>query len=260
VVAPVGTVVNPAPPGATGAKGVAAFRIVDTLFGAVARALPGHVPAAGDGGATIVALGGREDGRAFVLVDVVMAAWGGRPGVDGVDGISSHASNGRNTPVEVIEAAYPVRVLRYEMVPDTGGAGQFRGGLATRRDYVYVGTQPATLQLRTDRNPTRPWGLQGGGTGTNSHNAIVAPDVERTVLATKFTITVAPGAVLEHQTAGSGGYGDPELRDPAAIRRDLREGKVSPAAARRDYGVSFPADEPVPVGHEVTTSMREDGR
>lgn len=238
VLAPPGSLVNPVPPAATGAKGVAAFRIVDTLFGALAQALPERVPAAGDGGATVVALGGREDGRAFVLVDIVMSAWGGRPDDDGVDGISSAASNGRNTPVEVIEAAYPVRVLSYELIPDTGGAGRHRGGLATRRVYEYVGAEPATLQLRTDRNPTQPWGVLGGGPGHVSSNVLIAPDGERTVLPTKFTITIEPGSVLVHETAGAGGYGDPRERGRERIARDLRAGKLTADAVERDYGAA----------------------
>lgn len=253
VMAPADSLVNPTTPAATGAKGVAAFRIVDTLFGAFAQALPSRVPAAGDGGATIVALGGREKDRAFVLVDVVMSAWGGRPGADGVDGISSAASNGRNTPVEVIEAAYPVRVLSYELVPDTGGTGRNRGGLATRRVYQYIGREPATLQVRSDRSPTRPWGLLGGGEGSTSSNVMVAPGGERTVLPTKFTLTILPGTILEHQTAGAGGYGDPLERPPALVRRDVREGKLSNEAALRDY---TPAPGIGSEGHLITSGRK----
>lgn len=245
VTAPPGSVVNPVSPAATGAKGVTAFRIVDTLFGAFAQALPDRVPAAGDGGATIVALGGHDAGRAFVLVDVVMSAWGGRPGADGVDGISSAASNGRNTPVEVIEAAYPVRVLAYELVPDTGGAGHYRGGLATRRVYEYVGAASATLQARTDRNPTRPWGVLGGGQGSVSSNVTIAPDGQRTTRPSKFTATIDSGTIFVHQTAGSGGYGRAAERDRARVEADLRAGKLSPEATRRDYGVPSP-DFPTP--------------
>jgi N-methylhydantoinase A/oxoprolinase/acetone carboxylase beta subunit/N-methylhydantoinase B/oxoprolinase/acetone carboxylase alpha subunit len=240
VVAHPGSVVNPVAPAATGAKGVTAFRIVDTLFGAFAQALPGRVPAAGDGGATIVALGGNEGGRAFVLVDVIMSAWGGRPGADGVDGISSAASNGRNTPVEVIEAAYPVRVLAYELVADTGGAGRWRGGLATRRVFEYVGAGAATLQVRSDRNPTRPWGVLGGEPGSISGNLTIAPGGERTARPSKFTAAIEPGTIFVHQTAGSGGYGLPTERGRVQVEADMRAGKLSPEAARRDYGVASP--------------------
>ena len=243
VQAPPGTVVNPLAPTATGAKGVAAFRITDALFGALAQALPGRVPAAGDGGATIVALGGRRDGRAFVLVDIVMSAWGGRPDSDGLDGISSAASNGRNTPVEVIESAYPVRVLAYELIPDTGGCGRMRGGLATRRVYEYTGLEPATLQVRSDRNPTASWGLLGGHPGSVSLNVLTAPGADPETFPTKFTTTIAPGTVFEHATAGAGGYGPPEKRPCDLIRRDLAAGKLTPEAALRDYGFSLRDNE-----------------
>jgi N-methylhydantoinase B len=236
VIAPPGIVVNPVAPAATGAKGVAAFRIVDTLFGAFAQAIPDRVPAAGDGGGTIVTFGGRDDGRAFVLVDIVMSAWGGRPEKDGIDGISASSSNGRNTPIEVIEGSYPIRIEEYRFVPDTGGAGRFRGGLATSRTYRYLGSDPAILQVRADRNPTRPWGLLGGGDGATSHNSIETAAATRE-LPTKPTIRIEQDARFDHQTASGAGHGDPFERDAAAVLADVLDEKVSIDAAAREYGV-----------------------
>jgi len=233
---PPSTVVNPSEPTATAAKGVVAFRVVDALFGALAQALPGKVPAAGDGGAAIVVFAGREEAGPFVAVDVVMSAWGGRSGMDGIDGISSSAVNGRNTPIEVLEASYPLRILAYELVPATGGFGEYRGGLATRRVYEYTGANPATLQVRSDRNPTKPWGLMGGEPGATSLNSLVNPEGDRNSLATKVTITIQPHSVFEHLTASGGGYGSPRDRDPEAICEDVLTEKLMPDVAERSYG------------------------
>src|SRR5262249_5879012 len=113
---------------------------------------------------------------------------------------------------------------------------KFRGGLATRRVYQYLGSEPAILQLRTDRNPTRPWALLGGREGANSLNRLTGPDGEGRVLPTKFPRTIEPGSVLEHVMASGGGYGDPLERESHLVLRDVLEEKVSPEAAVRDYG------------------------
>jgi 5-oxoprolinase (ATP-hydrolysing) len=241
VEAPAGTVVNPREPAATGAKGATAFRITDALFGAFAAAVPERVPAAGDGGASIIAFAGRESDRPFVLVDLIMSAWGGRYGLDGIDGIASAATNGRNTPVEVIEASYPVRVEAYELVADSGGAGEFRGGLATRRDYRYLGDTEAVLQVRSDRNPTRPWGLRGGAPGDISESVVVAGGEPRSP-GSKFTAPIEGETLFEHRTASGAGYGDPHRRPTDAVLDDVLDGKVSREAAAREYGVAIDED------------------
>jgi 5-oxoprolinase (ATP-hydrolysing) len=234
--APPGLVVNPIEPSATGAKGVVAFRIVDTLFGAFAEAVPALVPAAGDGGSTVVVFGGRNEGRAFVLVDVISSAWGGRPGKDGIDGISSPPSNGRNTPIEVIEGSYPIRVEEYSLVADSGGPGRFRGGMASRRRYRYLGSEPSTLQVRADRNPTRPWGLLGGHDGWTSTNSVEVRGHARE-LPTKPTIRIECRTRFEHRTASGAGYGDPHERAAAAVLADVLDQKISVESAARHYGV-----------------------
>ncbi|MBM4436201.1 MAG: hydantoinase B/oxoprolinase family protein, partial [Actinobacteria bacterium] len=226
VVAPEGSLVNPRPGAAVAARGLTGFRIANAVFGALAQAVPGQVPAAEAGGDTGVSLAGfGPDGRAFVLLEFLFASWGGRPFADGVDGAASLVVNFSNNPVEMIEAELPIAIDKYEFVPDTGGDGQYRGGLALERHYRILADQ-ATLQLRSDRRRRGPYGLGGGKPGGRSRNTLVR-NGRRIRLPGKATVTIVRGDVFEHQTAGAGGWGRPDQRDPAARARDLREGKVT---------------------------------
>ena len=226
VLAPAGSIVNPSPPAAVAARGLTGFRVANTVMGALAQAAPDRMPAAEAGGDTGVSFGGyRADGSAFVLLEFLFAAWGGRPFADGVDGTGSVVVNFANNPAEMIEAELPVTIEKYELVPDSGGDGQYRGGLALERHYRLL-AEEATLQLRSDRRVRGPYGLWGGKPGARSHNALVRGG-RRRELPAKTTIQMRKGDVFEHRTAGAGGWGDPAAREGSARERDLREGKVT---------------------------------
>src|SRR5437868_7086987 len=128
--APEGTILNPVLPAACGARGVVGYRVYDAVMGALAQVTPERVIAAGDGGPTLIAFGGYEDGKPFVLTEVIVGTWGARAGKDGLEGVSNPLANLSNQPVELVEADLPLEVVRYGLVPDSGGAGRFRGGLA----------------------------------------------------------------------------------------------------------------------------------
>ncbi|MGH7081028.1 MAG: hydantoinase B/oxoprolinase family protein, partial [Acetobacteraceae bacterium] len=120
VTAPEGTVLNPNPPAAVAARALTGYRVMDTMFGALAQIVPDVIPAAGEGGNTVVVLGGRRaDGSPFIVVDMISGCWGGRPGQDGIDAITNPSQNLSNTPVEVLERQHPVRIEEYALVPDT---------------------------------------------------------------------------------------------------------------------------------------------
>ena len=234
--APPGTVVNPVLPASVAARGLTGFRIANAVFGALAQIAPDRVFACESGGDTGVSFGGyHPDGRPFVFIEFLYGSWGGRPHLDGVDACSSSIVNFSNNPVEIIEAEQPLLIREYGYVPDTGGAGEFRGGLALSRAYQFE-TPEATFQLRTDRRRFVPYGLSGGRDGTPSSN-ILDPDGAATLLPTKTRLTVHHGDVLRHQVAGAGGWGDPLARDPARVLHDVCEEKLSVAYARREYGV-----------------------
>ncbi|MBI1736963.1 MAG: hydantoinase B/oxoprolinase family protein [Candidatus Rokubacteria bacterium] len=234
--APEGTVANMAFPAACAARAVTAYRIADALLGAFAQALPGRVPAAGDGGPAVISVGGEDErGAPFVFMEVVSGAFGGRPGSDGLEGVASPIANTQNTSAELIEAMFPLRVEHYGFVPDTSGAGRHRGGIAIRRDVRFLGRR-GVLQIRSDRSRLRPWGLAGGQAGAASENRLYrhgrAGRWQR--LPSKIVVEIAAGDMWSHRTAGGGGWGDPATRDPRAIDSDVRDGKVSRRAARRD--------------------------
>jgi N-methylhydantoinase B len=255
VTAPAGTIMNALPPAACAARGLTGFRAVDCCFGALAQLYPDRVYAASDGGNTGITIGGADaDRQPFIYVDFLSGAWGGRPWADGLDGNTNMFANMASFSIEVIEAENPLEVLEYAMVPDTGGAGRFRGGVALRRSWRML-AEEGILQVRADRMTHRPYGLQGGGPGAASRNTLNPGTPEEQALAAKLTMTLRAGEVFAHQLPGAGGWGDPLTRDPALVARDLRDGLVTPAAAAREYGVVASGDPPV-VDAAATAALR----
>jgi N-methylhydantoinase B len=219
-------------PGASSMRGVTGFRALDAVNGALAQLIPDRVPAPGEGGNTLAVFGAeREDGERFVFYELVVGTWGGTPRHDGNDGLTNPASLAANIPVEVAESEFPIRIERYGLVPDTGGAGQHRGGLAVERVWRCL-TPNTSLIVRSDRAAHPPYGLQGGDPGAVSSNLLIHADGTEEILPSMFSITIQPDDVFVHRTAGGGGWGEPVARDPAAHERDLADGKVSDGAAR----------------------------
>ena len=242
--APAGTVVNPVLPAACGARGVIGYRVYDAVMGALATLVPDRVIAAGEGGPTLVALGGYDaDRRPFGTTEVLVGNWGARAERDGLEGVSNPLANLGNQPVELIEADQPLRIERYGLVPDSGGCGRHRGGLAYVREYTVLADR-ATLTIRTDRRAHPPYGLAGGEPGAPSTNVVVSGGVARELPTMPMEADVLErGDSFTHVSAGAGGFGDAFDRDPAAVLEDVLDGKVSIAAAREHYGVVVAAGE-----------------
>lgn len=252
--APAGTVVNPVLPAACGARGVIGYRVYDAIMGALAPIVPDRVIAAGEGGPTLIALGGYdEERRPWGTTEVLVGTWGARATLDGLEGVSNPLANLANQPVELLEADIPVRMLRYGLEPDSGGPGRRRGGLAYARSYEVLADR-ALLTIRTDRRDHPPYGLDGAEHGAPSSN-VVETGGERVVLPTMpmQASALVRGDRFTHVAAGGGGYGDPLTRDPQAVLEDVLDGKVSPAAARKRYGVVV-VDET--IDHEATMALR----
>jgi N-methylhydantoinase B len=236
VIAPPGTIANVVLPGATAARGLTGFRMVDCCFGALAMMVPDKVYAASDGGNTGISIGGYyTDRKPFIYVDFTCGTWGGRPFADGLDGNSNMFANMASTSVEITEAEHPIEILAYEFVADRAGAGKYRGGTPYRRDYRFLEAE-AILQVRSDRRTIRPYGLYGGNPGKPSSNYL-NPERENQRLESKLTMTIRRGEVFRHELAGAGGWGDPLERDPEAVLKDVRNELISLAAAANDYGV-----------------------
>ncbi|MCS7006292.1 MAG: hydantoinase B/oxoprolinase family protein [Thermoleophilia bacterium] len=232
-----GTIAEVVMPGASSMRGVTGFRAFDAVNGALAQLVPDRVPAAGEGGNTLAIFGGeRPSGGRFVYYELVTGTWGATPVSDGNDGLTNPCSVAANIPVEVAESEYPIRIERYGLVPDTGGAGRTRGGLAVERAWRCL-TDEASLVVRSDRRVHPPYGLRGGRPGTPSSNVLERADGSTEHLPPMVSTTVHAGDLFVHRTAGGGGYGDPLERDPQAVAADVADEKVSAQAALEEYGV-----------------------
>ena len=243
ITAPEGCFVNPQHPAPVAARGLAGFRICHTLFGAMAQAMPGKIPAAWGGGEVGISFGGyHRDRKAWVYLEFNNdGPRGGGPQFDGADGLSSPVLNMANTPVESIEADQPLLIERFGLYPDTAGAGKFRGGLGLIRDFRILADE-ATFQLRTDRTDFLPWGVEGGKPGTPTRNYL-NPDnstddsAKGDTLPGKHLTTLKKGDLYRMIQAGGGGYGDPLERDVYAVLDDVEQEKLTPEYARREHGV-----------------------
>ena len=231
ITAPEGTIVNPNPPAAVvGGNLETSQRVTDVVLGAFAEIVPDRVAGACQGTMNNVTFGGRDPrtGDPYTFYETQGGGFGGRKGCDGMDGVHVHMSNTLNTPIEVLETAYPLRVLRYQLRPDTGGDGEFRGGLGIRRD-IQVQDHTATVSLLAERHQHAPYGIAGGGPGGRGA-AVLNPETEAERLPAKTKRTVGPGDTVSIRTPGGGGYGNPADRERSALERDRRLEKVTAAS------------------------------
>src|SRR5215468_4485963 len=243
--APQGSVVNadfPAP--VVYANHEMSHRVADMIMGALAAFMPHQVMACSQGTSAILTLGGVDprNGRRYVSYETVKGGFGARPNKDGIHVVASGISNTMNTPVEVLEMAFPVRVERYEIEPDSGGAGRYRGGCGARRVWRMLEGADATGALCMERMTSPPFGLRGGSAGAAAVVTLTTPDSVTRSLPSKGAFAAPAGAVIDMRTPGSGGFGPSAERDKAAIGRDLLDGYVSASAATRDYGITEPDD------------------
>ncbi|MAY46095.1 MAG: methylhydantoinase [Rhodobacteraceae bacterium] len=256
VKAPPGTLVSCVYPAPCGARGITGYRIIDCIFGALATALPDKIAADNTGGSTLPSFGGQVDGRPFVFSECVMGVWGATSQHDGQSGVPHMGSNQSNVPVEMIEADYPLRIERYGFVPDTGGAGEYRGGVSIQRAWRAL-ADDTYFGVRSDKVFHPPHGLFGGAPGQPALTQIERGNALRTMppLATKAE-TLDAGALVRHRMAGGGGYGDPLARQPARVAEDVLDGLVSVQAAADAYGVVFSDPVAALVDTAATTARR----
>ena len=234
------TLLNPRRPAPVNNRAVTLRRIVDTVMGAFAQALPGQLPAANNGHPLVARIGGIDDrtGKLFILSESGTGGMGARPALDGVDCIHTDTSNSRNVPVEVAEKIAPLRVHYYRIRRDSGGPGQFRGGCGFQKEYECL-TDRMTISHRGERHYTRPWGQAGGSPAAASRSVIVRADGSEEIVPSKMNIDLRRHDRLRLWTSGGGGYGDPLERPVERVAGDALDGKVSSEAAARDYGVIF---------------------
>lgn len=249
-----GSFFNPTYPAPSGGRATVQIRIFEAINGALAQAIPTRAMAAFShwGNPNI---GGIDDrtGKSFVAYDLIMGGYGGRWNKDGPEGLSP-VLNAANIPIEVHEAENPILIRRVEMVQDTGGAGQFRGGCALRKE-IELQTSQATITLLCDRHRFPPYGLEGGEPGQVART-LLNPHGEARQLSSKGVAQLKKGDVVSIQLAGGGGYGSPMDRDPEAVLADVLDGFVSPGAARERYGVVLSAGSRA-IDLQATAALRK---
>jgi N-methylhydantoinase B len=217
-------------------------RVADMVMGALANLMPEQVMACSQGTSAILTLGGVDprSGARYVSYETIKGGFGARPNKDGINCMASGISNTMNTPVEIMEMAFPLRIERYEVNADSGGAGRYRGGCGARRVWRLLEDADATVALCMERMTSPPFGLLGGAAGAAAVVKLTTPDGVTRALPSKGAFGAPPGSVIDMVTPGSGGFGPVARRDRAAIGRDLLDGYVSAAAAQRDYGIADP--------------------
>ena len=235
ITAPEGCLANPRYPAPVIARFCPGNIVADTVMRALAPLVPDNV-SAGVGNLKVVAYSGlAESGQHWVYMDIQEGSYGGRPGKDGLDAVDTLYANTRNNPVEDIESHYPLRVTRYELNVNTGGAGRWRGGLGTIREIEFLA--PGGMSLEGDGSVYPPPGLFGGGDGTPGRVEINHHGANGVEVPSKFPYRSAEaGDRLLLIAPSGGGYGRVVERDPAAIREDIAEGVLSPERARELYG------------------------
>jgi N-methylhydantoinase B len=237
VVAPEGSIVNATHPMAVGSRGLTLYRIADALLGALTPVAPNRMMVAGDGGPLMLVISGQREGHEpFVFLDLVTGGWGARPNADGMEGVPHIGVNHSNSPIEVVEAEFPIRMHAYEMVSDSEGAGMFRGCLSTHRSYEVLA--PCSVVVRSDRRLHRAWGLEGGTSGSPSKAWVDRSDGSRQELPSKAVLTLSPGDTFHYVSPSGGGWGPPLERSRELVLEDVLDQKVTLERATSVYGLS----------------------
>jgi N-methylhydantoinase B len=202
------SVVNASPPRAVSAGNVeTSQRIVDVVLGALAKGLPGRIPAASAGTMNNVTIGGFDParGRPFAYYETLAGGAGAGPAGDGLTAVHTHMTNTMNTPIEALELAYPFRVRAYALRGRAGGVGRHRGGDGLVREYEFL--TDAHVTIVGERRRRGAWGLRGGAPGAPGGDLVARPGGRRRRLGSKTELRVAPGARLRIETPGGGGWG-----------------------------------------------------
>lgn len=241
--APVGTIVNPtAPAPVVAGNHETSARIAEVVLGALVQAVPRKVPAAGTGSSSVLLVAREGKPHDPVMYEVHGAGQGASYGTDGSNARRTSIGNTGNTPCEILEATYPVRVLSYAITPDGGGAGRNRGGTGITREVEF--TEDVTVTIVADRDCSSPYGLVGGRAGRRARFELTFPDGTVETLPSKTASRSAPArSRLRFTCAGAGGYGDPARRPLESIQADLDDGYVTPEAIHEDYAVDIERDD-----------------
>ncbi len=229
------SVLDPEPRAACSSYMKTCHKLVDVILQALDPFLPGRAiaNAGGSGGSIVLTWHNTAPGHGNQY-EILGSSYGAGSGSDGATGVSVHLANLHGTPIEIVESEFPCRIIRSDLVADSGGAGEFRGGLSLRRDYQMLAH--GTVTYRADRANIAPQGLSGGHAGAPSQFVLHPGTRRQRQYPSSFRDSFPPGTCFSLRTAGGGGYGDPARRNPRSVQRDVEEGYVSPQAALDQYG------------------------
>jgi len=253
---PEGSVLNPRFPAAVGMRSLTCGRLRSLIFGAFAKAAPERMPAAPAGATSIVNMAAenpRTGQRSISAIAPIVGGGGGMPHRDGIDGSGADAAYLKNSPIEITEAEAPARILRYGLMPDTGGPGAHRGGMAQVLEFRATSPDAFVTARNRDRTLFQPWGVLGGQPGAPGSFTLNPGTERQRDLGNTDALRLGQGDVLRIVSPGGGGRGDPSTRDPAAVLRDVRAGLVTFEGARQDYRVAIIDDA---VDADMTTALR----
>lgn len=213
-------------------------RVCDMTFGAVAEFWPNNTMACSQGTSAVITFGGEDprNKQRYVSYETIKGGFGARPNKDGINAIASGISNTMNTPIEILEMSFPVRVNEYVLVTDSGGAGRFRGGLGASRTWTVL-DHKARASACLERTKSAPFGLSGGQPGLAAKIWTEALNGDKGIAPGKGGFDVPNGGQIHLRVPGSGGFGDPSERDINAIKEDVLDGYISEEAAETHYGV-----------------------
>jgi len=246
VVVPEGTVVSASKPAAMRKWMTFPMTVVDTIFKAMAQAIPERTIAAHHADLVIAMMHGIQprDGQFFIgFVGPTGGGWGAKRSEDGMSGVvCSNDGDTHNSPCEQLEAKYPILIERQALRPDSGGAGKHRGGLGT--ETVVRARSTVSVDIQADRMHCPPWGLEGGLPGLANEVFVATQGVDPGTVETGKVRNqrLRPGDRLFLRAGGGGGFGPPGQRDPERVAQDVRQGYVSEVNAREKYQVALRPD------------------
>jgi N-methylhydantoinase B len=220
------TITNAEPPAPVSSYQMVNLLLVDVILEALATFNPARAMAhSGASSALSIAWSNGRPGQTNMQYEIAGSAYGGGMGHDGATGTATHLSNLHTTPIEILESEFPCRITRFDLVPDSGGAGQWRGGLAMRREYELL--EDATVIRRFNKTRFPPTGVAGGEAGTRARFVVRLGTPEEFETPASARVEMKAGERFLLQSAGAGGYGDPARRDADARARDAAEGYVT---------------------------------
>lgn len=253
IIAPKGSLANPVFPAPTIARFCPGNQLADTVMKALAEVAPQQV-SAGIGNLRVIAFSGLQDSTHWVHMEIFEGSYGGRHGKDGMDAVDTLYANTRNNPIEDIESHLPLRVSRYELREDVCGAGEWRGGFGSVREFEYLSNGAAAVE--GEGHYYAPWGFRGGNDGGVASLNLARVDGETQEMPSKVPHTALnTGDRFVCVGPAGGGYGDPFQRDPKRVLTDVIDELISRQSAERDYGVAITTE--LVLDHSATATLRQ---